>query len=295
MRLSAIEPRPFKPLKIAILTVSDTRNETTDKSGALLVDRLRAAGHTLAAKTIVRDDIYAIRAIVSAWIVDPNVEVAITTGGTESLMTAMLAYRERGRAKGITDPQVIIPVTGHPGMHKGFDYFGIEAVVAPVDDQGAVDVDFVREQQRHGLAAAGLGQVAVRRHDPRHRGEPPGGLDTDAVARTHGAAGDRAGKTAEILVRTVHPLHRQAQRRVAEIDEIFDNTIIPRCAEARDLRNHAIDQMSPEASPPPRKAIGDQRAILRNTGINAPRSGLGGGKHWRRWWRPARAARNRRS
>jgi molybdenum cofactor biosynthesis protein B len=76
------EPRPFKPLKIAILTVSDTRNETTDKSGALLVDRLRAAGHTLAAKTIVRDDIYAIRAIVSAWIVDPNVEVAITTGGT---------------------------------------------------------------------------------------------------------------------------------------------------------------------------------------------------------------------
>ena len=76
------EPRPFKPLKIAILTVSDTRNETTDKSGALLVDRLRAAGHTLAAKTIVRDDIYAIRAIVSAWIVDPNVEVVITTGGT---------------------------------------------------------------------------------------------------------------------------------------------------------------------------------------------------------------------
>ena len=71
------EPRPFKPLKIAILTVSDTRNETTDKSGALLVDRLRAAGHTLAAKTIVRDDIYAIRAIVSAWIVDPNVEVEI--------------------------------------------------------------------------------------------------------------------------------------------------------------------------------------------------------------------------
>jgi molybdopterin adenylyltransferase len=76
------EPRSFKPLRVAVLTVSDTRDETTDKSGALLVERLRTAGHTLAAKTIVRDDIYAIRAIVSAWIADANVEVVISTGGT---------------------------------------------------------------------------------------------------------------------------------------------------------------------------------------------------------------------
>ena len=76
------ESRSFKPLHIAVLTVSDTRNETTDTSGALLVERVRAAGHTLAAKTIVRDDIYAIRAIVSAWIADASVEVVISTGGT---------------------------------------------------------------------------------------------------------------------------------------------------------------------------------------------------------------------
>ena len=76
------EPRSFKPLRIAVLTVSDTRNETTDKSGAVLVERLRTAGHTLAEKAIVRDDIYAIRAIVSAWIADTNVEVVISTGGT---------------------------------------------------------------------------------------------------------------------------------------------------------------------------------------------------------------------
>jgi molybdenum cofactor biosynthesis protein B len=76
------EPRSFKPLRIAVLTVSDTRDETTDKSGALLVERVRTAGHALAAKTIVRDDIYAIRAIVSAWIADANVEVVISTGGT---------------------------------------------------------------------------------------------------------------------------------------------------------------------------------------------------------------------
>jgi molybdopterin adenylyltransferase len=80
--MTAAEPRSFRPLHIAILTVSDTRNAATDKSGALLVDRLRAAGHVLAARVIVRDDIYAIRATVSAWIVDPSVEVVISTGGT---------------------------------------------------------------------------------------------------------------------------------------------------------------------------------------------------------------------
>ena len=80
--MSASEERELKPLRVAVLTVSDTRNEATDKSGALLVERLRKAGHLLAAKTIVRDDIYAIRAIVSAWIADSQVEVVITTGGT---------------------------------------------------------------------------------------------------------------------------------------------------------------------------------------------------------------------
>ena len=76
------EPRELKPLRVAVLTVSDTRNEATDKSGALLVERLQTAGHVLAVKAIVRDDVYAIRALVSAWIADPQVEVVITTGGT---------------------------------------------------------------------------------------------------------------------------------------------------------------------------------------------------------------------
>jgi molybdenum cofactor biosynthesis protein B len=80
--MTASEVRELKPLRVAVLTVSDTRNETTDKSGALLVERVRKAGHVLAAKTIVRDDVYAIRAIVSAWIADKEVEVVITTGGT---------------------------------------------------------------------------------------------------------------------------------------------------------------------------------------------------------------------
>lgn len=80
--MTASEARELRPLRVAVLTVSDTRNEATDKSGALLVERLQSAGHVLAAKTIARDDVYAIRAIVSAWIADPAVEVVITTGGT---------------------------------------------------------------------------------------------------------------------------------------------------------------------------------------------------------------------
>jgi len=74
--------RSFRPLNIAVLTVSDTRDEQTDKSGKLLGDRLLAAGHQLADKQIQPDDIYRIRAAVSTWIADPAVQVIITTGGT---------------------------------------------------------------------------------------------------------------------------------------------------------------------------------------------------------------------
>jgi len=62
--------REFLPINIAILTVSDSRNETTDKSGHLLAERLTQAGHRLAEKAIVPDDIYQIRAVVSRWIAD---------------------------------------------------------------------------------------------------------------------------------------------------------------------------------------------------------------------------------
>ncbi|AXY41532.1 molybdenum cofactor biosynthesis protein B [Halomonas alkalicola] len=70
------------PLSIAVLTISDTRTEATDRSGQSLVDRLTEAGHRLADRQIVPDDIYRIRAVVSAWIADPDVQVVLTTGGT---------------------------------------------------------------------------------------------------------------------------------------------------------------------------------------------------------------------
>ena len=74
--------REFIAVKIAILTISDTRTETDDISGKTLKDRLLSAGHELADKQIVTDDIYQIRAIVSRWICDEQVDVIITTGGT---------------------------------------------------------------------------------------------------------------------------------------------------------------------------------------------------------------------
>lgn len=78
------EPQPtaFVPLAMAVLTVSDTRTEETDKSGKALAKHLVDAGHRLADKAIVPDDIYAVRALVSRWIADQDVAVVVTTGGT---------------------------------------------------------------------------------------------------------------------------------------------------------------------------------------------------------------------
>lgn len=72
----------FHPLNIAVLTVSDTRDETTDTSGGLLVERLITAGHALAGRAIVRDEVEAIQARLRSWIADPGVDVVLATGGT---------------------------------------------------------------------------------------------------------------------------------------------------------------------------------------------------------------------
>ena len=81
--MSRIDPdRPFIPVRIAVLTVSDSRSLDDDRSGDALVARLTDAGHTLADRQIVRDDVEAIRAVVRGWIADSDIDVVITTGGT---------------------------------------------------------------------------------------------------------------------------------------------------------------------------------------------------------------------
>jgi molybdenum cofactor biosynthesis protein B len=76
------ESRQFIPLKIAVLTVSDSRELKDDKSGAILVERIERAGHIVGGRAIVRDDVAAIRAQMKDWIADPAIDVIISTGGT---------------------------------------------------------------------------------------------------------------------------------------------------------------------------------------------------------------------
>ncbi|MEO1729156.1 MAG: molybdenum cofactor biosynthesis protein B [Pseudomonadota bacterium] len=79
----AIDPdKTFKPINIAVLTVSDTRTPETDTSGDILVGRIELAGHNLAARLIVKDDATALAAQIEAWIDDPQIDAIVSTGGT---------------------------------------------------------------------------------------------------------------------------------------------------------------------------------------------------------------------
>ena len=109
--------KPFVPVRIAVLTVSDTRGPENDTSGDTLQERLEAAGHELAERTIVKDDIFQLRAIVSRWIADTNVDCILITGGT-----------------GITGrdntPEAIRPllVRDIPGFGELFRYYSLEEI-----------------------------------------------------------------------------------------------------------------------------------------------------------------------
>lgn len=80
--MSHLADQSFVPLNIAVLTVSDTRSRETDTSGQMLVDRLLAAGHRLASRVLLKDDLYRIRAQVANWIAEDEVQVVLITGGT---------------------------------------------------------------------------------------------------------------------------------------------------------------------------------------------------------------------
>ena len=76
------QTRPFIPVRIAVLTVSDTRGIAEDKSGGILAEMIAQAGHVVADRAIVKDDVAAIQTKIRAWIADANVDVVISTGGT---------------------------------------------------------------------------------------------------------------------------------------------------------------------------------------------------------------------
>lgn len=96
----------FSPLRLTVLTVSDTRNSDNDTSGDYLATALEAAGHTLVDRQMVKDDIYSIRAIVSQWIADTSTDGVLITGGT-------------GFSGRDSTPEALIPL-----FDKGIDGFG---------------------------------------------------------------------------------------------------------------------------------------------------------------------------
>jgi len=101
------ESLPFHPLRVAVLTVSDTRTEATDSSGGTLVERLTRAGHKLAGRAIVPDDVDAIRQRVEAWVADEGVDLILSTGGT-------------GFAARDVTPEAVQPL-----LHRTMDGFAI--------------------------------------------------------------------------------------------------------------------------------------------------------------------------
>ncbi|UHD16073.1 molybdenum cofactor biosynthesis protein B [Thiocapsa bogorovii] len=107
----------FLPLKIAVLTVSDSRTEDSDTSGRLLVERAEAAGHRVMAKRIVPDDIYRLRAVFSEWIADPEIQVVLSTGGT-------------GVTGRDSTPEAVAPLLDKPleGFGELFRSFSLEEI-----------------------------------------------------------------------------------------------------------------------------------------------------------------------
>jgi molybdenum cofactor biosynthesis protein B len=141
------ESYPFKPMRIAVLTVSDTRDRASDTSGDRLQTMLTEAGHTLAERDIVTDDTATIRAKVEAWTSDPDIDVVITTGGTGltgrdvtpnavkplfekeiegfSIIFHMLSYKEVGTSTiqsracaGVVTGTYVFCLPGSPGACK---------------------------------------------------------------------------------------------------------------------------------------------------------------------------------
>ena len=116
------EKLTFHPLKIAVLTISDTRDEDTDKSGPFLVKRLKEHGHIFAGQAMVKDEVEDIRRQITKWVEDPEIEVVITTGGT-------------GFA-----PRDVTPEAVKPMFRREMDGFSVVFHQASLGTVGVVDV-----------------------------------------------------------------------------------------------------------------------------------------------------------
>lgn len=105
---------PFVPLNVAVLTVSDTRTRANDTSGDLIEERLEAAGHRVAARLILKDDVAALRAQFKTWIEDPGIEVVISTGGT--------GLTQRDVTPEAVEPLLTKPIPGFGELFRWLSY-----------------------------------------------------------------------------------------------------------------------------------------------------------------------------
>lgn len=105
---------PFVPLNVAVLTVSDTRTRANDTSGDLIEERLKAAGHRVAARLILKDDVAALRAQFKTWIEDPGIEVVISTGGT--------GLTQRDVTPEAVEPLLTKPIPGFGELFRWLSY-----------------------------------------------------------------------------------------------------------------------------------------------------------------------------
>jgi molybdenum cofactor biosynthesis protein B len=170
---------PPSAVRIAVVTVSDTRNEQSDASGALIVERVRAAGHSLVEKCIVRDEVRLLRALVQGWAARDDIDVVIATGGTgvtarditpealEPLVTKAipgfgelfrsLSYAEIGAATiqsrafaGLCGKTLLFALPGSPGAVR----LALDAIVVPQLDATTKPCNFVELLPRIRAAAA---------------------------------------------------------------------------------------------------------------------------------------------
>ncbi len=168
------ETRPFIPVRIAVLTVSDTRTQKTDKSGPLLVSMIKEAGHELAEHAIVEDDPKAIRKQVKRWIKDPEVDVVITTGGT--------GFTGRDVTPEAVKPLFEKEIDGFSALFHMLSYQNgrhLDGAVARLRRRGERHIYFLRAGVAGGL------QRRLGRHPQISARQPPPPL---LVRRDHAAA-----------------------------------------------------------------------------------------------------------
>ena len=140
-----MDPVPT-PLQIALITVSDTRTLDTDKSGGLLMDQLLAAGHVIALRTIVKDDVAAVRSALSTGIDSPAVDVVITTGGT--------GITQRDITPEALAPLVTKPIPGFGELFRWLSY----ADTGLVNDQKYTFTVWAENNLGPGPNGSGTGQ-----------------------------------------------------------------------------------------------------------------------------------------